>query len=122
MEKHGMKASARHERLNGQATCCRRGPQFKNACFAVVRFQGRVHVKQAVGTAQRLRDVEGVYQVRLDAARHTIHILYNGDPRAIHRVCTCVCETGLDVIAHMAAHGLPLASEPRDLHAMRGGA
>ncbi len=94
----------------------------ENICFAVVRFQGRAQDVRALGMQQCLRNVEGVLQARLDAERQTIHILYNGDPQAVHRICERLCETGLDAVAHMAPYDVPRDSEPRGDPALRGGA
>ena len=56
-------ASARGTRgKEQQVDCYASRLRHRNACFAVVRFQDRVVVPASV-TEERLRDVEGIYQV-----------------------------------------------------------
>lgn len=71
---------------------------YGGTCFAVIRFKGGDPFVAASDSKECLEDIKGVYLVRIDAQRHTLLILYNGDLRTIHRLCNRLCEAGLEVV------------------------
>ena len=71
----------------------------RRTAFAVARIADHERPIPFQATEESLCRIEGVYQVRVDAGRRTIQVLYDGNPRTLHRLCARVCQTGVDVLA-----------------------
>jgi len=65
--------------------------------FAVLCLEGGDCVEHSDAIASSVRDVDGLADLRIDAARRRIHVLYNGEWSALESVVAVVRGLGFRV-------------------------